>query len=204
MSNSSLQSFVDFIAIRFPLSQDEKEHLLSKVTVLDFRKEDIVINAASTAHTLFFITKGIVRSYYQKDIREINTEFFFEQDFMTAFTSFLTDEPTKLCFQCLEDCKVVSIPKILIHQLLNQDNKWQILINDILKKEYIKKCRRESSFLLFDANERYHYFLEQFSESENRIPLFHVASYLGISPETLSRIRSKKINQIDLSQVDKI
>lgn len=91
-----------------------------------------------------------------------------------------------------------------MNTLLQQDAKWHILLNTILAKEYIKKCRRESSFLLLDASERYHYFLKQFPDADTRIPLFHIASYLGISPETLSRIRSKKINQIDLSQVNNI
>lgn len=184
--------------------ESEKKFLLSKISVSTYKKDSYLVKPDTTAKSLFFLQEGLVRSFYQKDYKEINTEFFFENEYLTAFTSFLTGEQTKLYFQCLEDCEIISIPKDVIDQMLITNHKWHILLNEILKTEYIKKCRRESSFLLLDSNERYLYFLEQFPESDQRIPLFHIASYLGISPETLSRIRSKKIKQIDISQANKI
>ncbi len=188
----------------FPLNDKEILLLKDGISIFSAEKENNLIRPLRVADRLFFLEKGTVRSFYQKDYKEINTEFFFENDFFTAFTSYLTQEKTNLHFQCIEQCDLISIPKEVIDKLLREDTKWNILLNNILAKEYIKKCRRESSFLLLDANERYHYFLKQFPDADNRIPLFHIASYLGMSPETLSRIRSKKLNQIDLSQVNNI
>ncbi|MET3035915.1 Crp/Fnr family transcriptional regulator [Chryseobacterium sp. NRRL B-14859] len=203
-SEYASDAFFGKVGSLFTLTEGEKEFLLSKISVSEYKKDSYLIKPDTTAKNLFFLQKGLVRSFYQKDYREINTEFFFENEYLTAFTSFLTGEQTKLYFQCLEDCEMISIPKNVIDSLLAADPKWHILLNGILKNEYIKKCRRESSFLLFDSNERYLYFLEQFPESDRRIPLFHIASYLGISPETLSRIRSKKMKQIDIHQVSGI
>lgn len=204
LENNPLIQLINSIQCLFPLNDEEVLLLEDHVSIFNADMESHVINPLSVADKLFFLQKGIIRSFYQKDYKEINTEFFFENEFFTAFTSFLTEEKTKLYFQCIEQCDLISIPKTLMDKLLREDTKWNILLNNILAKEYIKKCRRESSFLLLDANERYHYFLKQFPNADTRIPLFHIASYLGISPETLSRIRSKKINQIDLSQVNNI
>lgn len=204
MENNLLTQLIENIESLFPLNDSEILLLKVNLKIFNTERESSIISPLSVADKLFFLQKGVVRSFYQKDYKEINTEFFFENEFFTAFTSFLTQEKTNLYFQCIEQCDLISIPKTIIDKLLREDTKWNILLNNILAKEYIKKCRRESSFLLLDANERYHYFLKQFPDADTRIPLFHIASYLGISPETLSRIRSKKINQIDLSQVNNI
>lgn len=204
MEETQLHHLIKIIKQLFPLNDKEILLLKDGISIFSAEKENYLIRPLHIADRLFFLKKGTVRSFYQKDYKEINTEFFFENEFFTAFTSFLTKEKTNLHFQCIEQCDLISIPKDLIDKLLREDTKWNILLNNILAKEYIKKCRRESSFLLLDANERYHYFLKQFPDADNRIPLFHIASYLGMSPETLSRIRSKKINQIDLSQVNNI
>ncbi|EJL67782.1 Crp/Fnr family transcriptional regulator [Chryseobacterium populi] len=204
MENNPLTQLIENIESLFPLNDSEILLLKDNLNIFNTDRESSIISPLSVADKLFFLQKGVVRSFYQKDYKEINTEFFFENEFFTAFTSFLTQEKTNLYFQCIEQCDLISIPKALMDKLLREDTKWNILLNNILAKEYIKKCRRESSFLLMDANERYHYFLKQFPDADTRIPLFHIASYLGISPETLSRIRSKKINQIDLSQVNNI
>ncbi|MGS2764399.1 Crp/Fnr family transcriptional regulator [Sinomicrobium sp. M5D2P9] len=177
---------------------------MSETKLLGLADAGFLIKENTSVSDFYFLQKGTVRSFYTKDHKEINTEFFFENSFLTAWTSFITGEKTKLNFQCLEDCEMVTIPKTAIDRLLNLDNKWYGLTHKILEEEFIKKCRRESSFLLHDATERYFYFLSRFPQAENRIPLFHIASYLGISPETLSRIRTKRIGQIDISQVDKI
>lgn len=204
VEDTQLHHLITFIRQLFPLNDKEILLLKDGIRIFSAEKENYLIRPLHIADRLFFLEKGTVRSFYQKDYKEINTEFFFENEFFTAFTSYLTQEKTNLHFQCIEQCDLISIPKDLIDKLLREDTKWNILLNNILAKEYIKKCRRESSFLLLDANERYHYFLKQFPNADNRIPLFHIASYLGMSAETLSRIRSKKINQIDLSQVNNI
>ncbi|OJZ07112.1 cyclic nucleotide-binding domain-containing protein [Sphingobacterium sp. 40-24] len=204
MEHIQLNHLIKIIKQLFPLNDKEISLLNDGISFFSAEKEKNLIKPLHVADRLFFLEKGTVRSFYQKDYKDINTEFFFENNFFTAFTSFLTQEKTNLHFQCIEQCDLISIPRELLDKLLREDTKWNILLNNILAKEYIKKCRRESSFLLLDANERYHYFLKQFPDADNRIPLFHIASYLGMSPETLSRIRSKKINQIDLSQVNNI
>jgi len=204
LEHIQLNHLIKIIKQLFPLNDKEISLLNDGISFFSAEKEKNLIKPLHVADRLFFLEKGTVRSFYQKDYKDINTEFFFENDFFTAFTSFLTQEKTNLHFQCIEQCDLISIPRELLDKLLREDTKWNILLNNILAKEYIKKCRRESSFLLLDANERYHYFLKQFPDADNRIPLFHIASYLGMSPETLSRIRSKKINQIDLSQVNNI
>ncbi|REC44246.1 hypothetical protein DRF67_18140 [Chryseobacterium pennipullorum] len=110
MENNPLTQLINSIQYLFPLNDEEVRLLESNVTVFNAGRERNIINPLSVADKLFFLEKGLVRSFYQKDYKEINTEFFFENEFFTAFTSFLTQEKTNLYFQCIEQCNLISIP----------------------------------------------------------------------------------------------
>jgi hypothetical protein len=80
--------------------------------------------------------------------------------------------------------------KELLEEMYKRNPLWLSVGKYIFEEEFIKKCRRESSLLQQTARERYLSFLEEYPYIEERVPLFHIASYLGLQPETLSRIRS--------------
>lgn len=115
---------------------------------------------------------------------------------MGAFTSYLTQQKTVLNIESIEKSIFIEIPKTHLEDLYSQNPKWYALGKHIFQEEFMKKCKRESSFLKSSAKERYLDFLVQYPNIDNRVPLFHIASYLGIQPESLSRIRTGKLTYV--------
>jgi CRP-like cAMP-binding protein len=125
------------------------------------------------------------------DGREFNIEFYAENQFVSAFTSFLTQSPSEWRIEALETCEIFLISRSLLSQLYLRHSCWIEFGKLIFEQQTIKKCRREKSLLTQDAAGRYQLFQTEYRTIENRIPQYQIASYLGIAPETLSRLRSK-------------
>jgi CRP-like cAMP-binding protein len=96
-----------------------------------------------------------------------------------------------LNYEALEDSCLFVLDRKHFTELLDRNACWQIIKNSILEKFFIQKSNRESQLLSKDAETRYQQFLMDFPNLEHRLKNYHIASYLGISPETLSRIRTK-------------
>jgi CRP-like cAMP-binding protein len=177
-----------------PLQEVEIEYFLSKLDQQQLRKDEILLKEGDTCDFIAYVNKGALRTYLVKDGKEVNTEFFLEGSFAGAFTSFLMHQKTKLMIQALEDSSLFLISKALLQELYERNATWYAFGKYIFEQEFIKKCRRESSFLQDDALARYLTLLDQYPHIEEKVSLYHIASYLGIKPETLSRIRSGKLS----------
>jgi CRP-like cAMP-binding protein len=145
------------------------------------------------AKECFFIIKGCLRVFYLKDGEEHNTEFYFENETVRPI-SYQTNQPSQYYISCLEDC-ILAIGSVERNaKLIEQIPKLSTLILKMNEDLLIKKTLDFDNFKNHSPEERYLLLLEQNPELLNRIPLFHLASYLGITQISLSRIRSR-INQ---------
>jgi CRP-like cAMP-binding protein len=171
----------------------ETQFFYSRLTVKEIHKGSHIVTEGKTADCIWYVDQGIFRTYLIKDGKELNTEFFFEDSFTSSFTSFLLRQPTVLNIEALEEGRLFSISRVLFQDLYQRNPLWLAIGKHIFETEFIKKCKRETSFLLHSAKERYLNLLEQYPLIENRVSLSHIASYLGIQPETLSRIRAGKL-----------
>jgi len=176
------------------VSPDDVTYFLSHVSRRELAAREILINEGDICDFVAYVETGVLRTFLQKDGRELNTEFFLDNTFASAFTSYLQHSITQLTVQALEPCIIFIIPKALLDEMYLRDPNWYALGKYMFETEFIKKCKRESSFLKDDARTRYLSLLAQYPTLEERVPLNHIASYLGIQPETLSRIRAEKIN----------
>ncbi len=172
------------------------DFFLSKIVKKNILKGQLLIQQDEIADFICYVNKGLFRTYLTRNGKEINTEFFFENSFMSAFTSFLSEKPTALNIEALEDSTLFYISKSLLEDLYVKNPVWFALGKHIFENEFIKKCKRESSFLQHNATERYLVLLQQYPLIETSVSLSHIASYLGIQPETLSRIRAGKFNEL--------
>lgn len=171
----------------------EIDHFVQSLSVLHIAKSGFLVKAGDSCHSIFFINQGAFRTFLYAEDKEVNTEFFFENSFAGAFTSFLLDTNTSLNIQALEPAVVTVIPKPLLEDLYKMNPCWYGLGKYIFEQEFIKKCQRESEFLQLTAKERYLSLLDRYPKIEDRVPGYHIASFLGIHPESLSRIRSGKL-----------
>ncbi len=154
---------------------------------------DYYIRAGEKSTKLAFVNAGLFRFFYQtKDGKEFNKSFISENQFASAYSAFLTGMPARLSIQALEDSLLLICDLEPVIDLFDQHRCWERLGRILAEQLYIKKETREAEFLLDDAETRYHSFQKNYSGMEERIPQYHVASYLGITPVMLSRIRRNK------------
>lgn len=147
-------------------------------------------------HT-YFLHQGALRVYYAHDGREYNRSFAFEGRFYTNSYSFITQTPSHYAVQALEDTALSAFPWEVVQEAYDRHPCWERFGRLSAQHNFVEKERKEMEMRIYTPEERYRKLLEQDSPLVHRIPLYHLASYLGITPETLSRIRSRLIDTVD-------
>ena len=138
-----------------------------------------------------FINKGCFRTYYLADGKEINTHFVFENDFVVNYDSFLESNPSKYFVEALEDSEIVTFNLEALFNAYNQSQNWERFGRIMAEQSYKITTRRVESFLFLDGEQRYLDLMKNEAAIFQRIPLYHIASYLGLERESLSRLRNK-------------
>lgn len=180
------------------LSQAEWHEVTACFQPYFLNKNDYLIQAGNVCNYVYFINSGGLRMFYIEDGKDITRFFTFEGHFASALTSFLTREPSLENIQVLEDCELLKISYDDLQKLYLDVPAWQKLGRKILEKAYVISTRRIESLICLNATQRYLNLLETYPNLFERVPQHHIATYLGVEPETLSRIR-KKLSQRTIS-----
>jgi CRP-like cAMP-binding protein len=154
-------------------------------------KNEYLLNEGKICRHLYFLEKGALRGYYTLDGKEITHWFGFENDFVTSFHSFITQAPAVENIQLIEGSVLWAISKNTLEDLFNQHHDIERLVRIAYEKYYIRLEERFVNAHFKTATQRYEDLLQGRLHILERVPLGFVASYLGISQETLSRIRSR-------------
>ncbi len=160
-----------------------KEVVLSKGRYL--------VTEGKTCRHLYFLETGALRGFYNLDGKEITHWFSAAPDFVTSFHSFITQQPAVESIQLLEGSILWAISKEHVTRLMNEHHDIERLVRIAYESYYIRLEERYVNAQFKTATERYQNLLMQTPHILERVPLGYIASYLGISPETLSRIRSR-------------
>ena len=175
----------------FPLSAEAQESLsfCFKETVLS--KEKYLVKKGQICSQLYFLEQGAVRGFYHAESKEITHWFGFENNFVTSFYSFTTAKPAVEYIQLLEYSVLWSISKEDMIKLCNQYHEVERLVRIAYENYYVRLEERFVNSHFKTAGELYENLLKQAPHIVERVPLGYIASYLGISQETLSRVRSR-------------
>lgn len=175
------------------IANDEARAALEeKFVQQQYKKNDLLTNAGQICRHLYFIEKGSVRGYFIVDGKDQTQWFGFEHDFVLSFRSYVTKTASREYIEVLEDNAIIwSIAKQHLDELLQQFPELEKLVRLIYEHYYIKLDDRYSNAHFKSAAERYEDLLHNSPHILQRMPLGYIASYLGISAETLSRIRNK-------------
>ena len=182
--------FINTIQGIYNLEEELLIILQEKIEVVEFPARYKLLKSGVVANQIFFVVKGATRSYYLKDGNEITTWFTFENDFTTSFYSFISNEPSHETIELLED----SILYVLKFDDLNTLTEKYPEINHLYRKVLELNFVRQEKLLterFSTAKEKYQNLNTKFPGILQRVPLGHIASYLGITQSTLSRIRRK-------------
>lgn len=161
-----------------------------------FREKEVregawLLRPGDTDYDLIFVVEGLLRIYYlDEEGREANKAFPAENDFAGPLATALLDLPSRYGIQALEDSRLLVARYADYFALLDQDPAFDRLGRKTVEHVLGQRELREQSLLQQSATERYRDFLDRFPDLVGRVPQYHVASYLGVTEVTLSRIRS--------------
>lgn len=172
------------------LSEDHYVQLLQLSCEVCLQKEDVLVREGETCSFIGFVEEGTLRSYMLRGGKEFNLDFYFPGSFISSYTSFLTQTPSKGFIEALDEVVIRSVSYSVFNNLLENSNDWFRLGKYISDTLFKKKCLRETSLLMDSAKQRYELLLKTYPGVEQDVPQYHIASYLGIQPESLSRMKS--------------
>ena len=185
-----MEKFIEYILQFGNLNKQQTDLITSKATVLELRKDDYYWEAGKTVKQIGFITDGVLRVYYYTKNGEENTRYFVDENHLIpdgpdTDGNYIPSE----YLQAIMDCKLVVFSKKNWQDISETIIGWDNIVQKILSKHHREKLERRSELVSQDATTRYLNFLEKFPSLANRVPLSFIASYLGITQSSLSRIR---------------
>lgn len=158
----------------------------------NFKKGQIIQPIGHTCKTIYFVKKGAVRIYYFKDDIDITESFEFENAFVARAESLFSGKPSRKAIEAIEDTTLIAIDSNKLFKLFDTNPDLERLFRKIIESSYVKTVNRLESLQFHTAEERYQQMMNEHPEILKRVPLKLIASYLGITPVSLSRIRASR------------
>ena len=186
-----MQSFKAFLSQHITLGPEDWEIISSKLHERIAKKGEILTNHGQVENTLYFVIDGIVRLFYEADTKDITLNFAFPNSFISCYSSFLTSKETDFILQALTDCKLAYLTKNDLEYLYLNTTCGQELGRILAEKLFLYLSERENAFLLKSPTQRYLDLFDEQAQLIQEIPQKYLASYIGITPQALSRIRAK-------------
>ncbi len=173
------------------LTAAAKTALQAVCTTLVVQKNRDLQPIGHTCRTIYFLNQGLARIYYFKDDTDITESFAFENQIVARVESLFTGKPSRKGIQMLEPSEVVAINATQLFRLYDSFPEIERLFRKIFEAAYVDTVNRIESLQFHPAEERYRYLLQASPDILKRVPLKYIASYLGITPVSLSRIRAQ-------------
>ena len=173
------------------LSDSSKKELCSHLKVKQVAKGDCLLKYGEICKDIYYVNKGFVRIFYYKNGKNITEWFASEGHFCFSIASFFEGTPTKLVIEAIDDSEIFLLSKAGLDKLKMTNIEIANLLIEFFSRSLILSQKRMESIQFETAKQRYHNLLKDQPSILNKVPLQYVASYLGITQETLSRIRSK-------------
>ena len=178
---------------KFNSLSKEAERAIDEISsIVTIKKGKNLQPIGHTCKTIYFINKGIARIYYYKEENDVTECFAFENNIIARVESLFTGNPSRKAIQILEDAEVVAINSTQLFKLYDSFPEIERLFRKIFETAYVDTVHRIEGIQFHTAEERYKALLKESPNILQRVPLKYVASYLGITQVSLSRIRGMK------------
>lgn len=173
------------------ISEKDWKFFSSKLDEVRVAKHATLLELGKVEDYISFISKGIVRLYIPNEELDLTFGFVFENEFVTAYDSFLTQTPSNHQIQTLSDTTLYRISRQDLQSIYVNTDTGNLIGRKMAEKMYLIKAKRELSLLNKTAEERYLDLFRERPKLLEKIPLKYIASYIGVTPQALSRIRKR-------------
>ncbi|MBP6065422.1 cyclic nucleotide-binding domain-containing protein [Bacteroides sp.] len=176
---------------RFPEMSPQGRLLLEEALVCkELQKGELSLNEGEVCHEMIFVGKGMLRQFYYKNGKDVTEHFSYEGCIVMCIESLLKQEPTRLMVEALEASTIYLLPYKTLLNLVETSVEINLFYRKVLEYSLIVSQIKADSWRFETARERYHLLQKHHPEIIKRAPLSHIASYLLMTPETLSRVRA--------------
>lgn len=185
-------TFIKFIKSITKVPKKQEEKFIALLTERKVKKNENLIRAGEYPKTIGFVNEGLFRYFYTNhEGVEFTKGFFMENTIISSYSAILENRGSYFTIEALEDSVIEQVSYDKFNELFSEHPCWNQFLLPVIQKGYIVKEEREREFLLYNAESRYKAFLKKYPGLDQRIKKHIIASYLGITPESLSRIRNK-------------
>ena len=185
---SSVIATLDYF---YPLSDGIKNYLRKHTYACSFRKGKLLLRAGEICEHIYFVKKGAVRGFIKEGKKDITTWITAENEVVSSISALDVREPAFENMQAIENCELLALTYTDFQDLYIKFPEFNILARKVLQKYYQDAEGRAFIARLTNAENKYRLFITMYGHLANRIPLKYIASFLGITLETLSRVRKK-------------
>ncbi|MBX7108837.1 MAG: Crp/Fnr family transcriptional regulator [Chitinophagales bacterium] len=176
------------------LNEKEREALTSRLTARKIKRKQFILQESDTCKHFTYVVEGCFKMYgMDKSGKEHNLLFAAEDDWIADLDSLHKEKPSKLFIEAIEPCTILQLSKGDLWYLYNNYPKFDRNFRVIIEDKYIELQNRLLQTFSSTAYERYEFFLAQYPKLSLRLPSTQIASYLGVTPEFLSKIRNERV-----------
>lgn len=173
------------------LSPEEEESIRNSFPLRTYKKGSYLLRTGHVSTKSYYVVKGCIREYKLIDGEEKTTAFYTENQSVINFHSLVNKVPSEINFVCTEDTEVTILDTKLEEDLYQKHPRFERFCRSGMEQMMGEKQNQLSRFIVLKPEERYLWLMEERADLLNRVPQHQIASYLGIKPETLSRIRAR-------------
>jgi CRP-like cAMP-binding protein len=176
-----------------PLDFEEEKLILTSFKNFSIKKNEYYLQSTEVNSKLGFLVKGLVRYFVFNNEEEATLEFTKEGEFVSDYGSFISRQPSIQNIQALEDCEFLVIDYEDLQNLYKQSKNANFLGRMIIEHRFVIMVNQLLTVHQYNPEDRYRYFLQHYKDLVQRIPQYLIASYVGVKPQSLSRIRKRII-----------
>ncbi len=186
-----MQDLINYIKYYVRISQEAEKAVHESFKIREYEKDDLLLREGDTCKNLFFVLEGTVRTFYLHEGKEVTTWIYPDGFFTTAWSSFLLGKASFESLQAIQSTKVASVSKTTLDLLYDKHHSLERFGRYLVEEQLTAIDGYSKGYHLLSAKEKYNNLLAFFPDIEQRANLGHIASMLGISQETLSRVRAE-------------
>lgn len=173
------------------LNEEEAKAVTECIPIKTFEKGHVLLREGLVSNESYFNIQGLVRKYYLVDGEEKTTEFYIEKDAISSLQSYNLKIPSNHYLECIEDCRLAILSRDKEQELFERVPAFESICRVSVEEELGAYQDKLAQFMISSPEKRYLDLMENRPDLLQRVPQYHLASYLGVKPESLSRIRKR-------------